>query len=129
MKCINCGKEASELHHIVPLSLGGNDINSNKVPLCSLCHTIVHGTDPDKRGTHWKELQKAGIEKAKAEGKYKGRKPKEYDTILFEQMLKEWRAGERTAVSIQRHFGITAQTFYRWEKKYPSIYVELVNID
>jgi hypothetical protein len=76
-----------------------------------------------------KQRQADGIKRAKAEGKYKGRKSKEYDTVLFEQMLKEWRAGERTAVSIQRHFGITAQTFYRWEKKYPSTYVELVNID
>lgn len=118
--CINCGNPAVELHHVVPLSLGGNDIESNKVPLCSLCHTLVHGTDPNKRGVHWKELQRAGIEKAKAEGKFTGRKPKEYDTELFNQMLIEWRAGKRTAVSIQRAFNITAQTFYRWEKKYPT---------
>jgi hypothetical protein len=129
LKCINCGKEASELHHVVPLSLGGNDIDSNKVPLCSLCHTIIHGTNPSKRGTHWKELQKAGIEKAKAEGKYKGRKPREYDKALFARMCQERHAGKRTAASIQRHFGITAQTFYRWEKECVSNYVELVNID
>ena len=116
--CINCGSTGAELHHVVPLSLGGNDIDSNKVLLCSKCHTLVHGTNPERRGTHWKELQKAGIEKAKAEGKYKGRKPKEYDTELFRQMLIERRAGKRTAASIQREFGITAQTFYRWEKKY-----------
>lgn len=129
MICINCGDSPCELHHVVPLSLGGNDIETNKVPLCSKCHTIVHGADPEKRGTYWKELQKAGIEKAKAEGKYKGRKPKEYDKELFAKMCREWRAGERTAVSIQREFNITATTFYRWEKKYPSTYVELVNID
>ena len=118
--CINCGSPAVELHHVVPLSLGGNDIESNKVPLCSLCHTLIHGTNQDKRGVHWKELQKAGIEKAKVEGKYKGRKPKEYNIELFCKMLKEWRAGKRTAVSIQRAFNITAPTFYKWEKKYPT---------
>ena len=63
------------------------------------------------------EKQAEGIAIAKAEGKYKGRKPKEYDTALFERMCREWRAGERTAVSIQRKFDITAQTFYRWVKE------------
>ena len=67
-----------------------------------------------------KQRQAEGIKKAKKEGKYKGRKPKEYDTELFRQMLTEWRAGERTAVSIQRAFNISAQTFYKWEKKYPT---------
>ena len=63
------------------------------------------------------EKQAEGIAVAKAEGKYKGRKPKEYDKALFAKMCREWRAGERTAVSIQRKFDITAQTFYRWVKE------------
>lgn len=63
------------------------------------------------------EKQAEGIAIAKAEGKYKGRKPKAIDNALFEKMCREWRAGERTAVSIQRHFEITAQTFYRWVKE------------
>lgn len=41
-KCINCGKEASELHHVIPLALGGNDIDSNKVWLCIKCHSLIH---------------------------------------------------------------------------------------
>ena len=41
-RCINCGKEASELHHVVPLALGGNDIDSNKVWLCIDCHNKIH---------------------------------------------------------------------------------------
>ena len=63
------------------------------------------------------EKQAEGIAIAKAEGKYKGRKPREYDKALFAKMCREWRAGERTAVSIQRKFDITAQTFYRWVKE------------
>lgn len=62
------------------------------------------------------EKQAEGIAIAKAEGKYKGRKPKVIDETLFKKMCQEWRAGERTAVSIQRKFDITAQTFYRWVK-------------
>lgn len=63
------------------------------------------------------EKQAEGIALAKAEGKYKGRKPKEYDKALFAKMCAEWRQGNRTAVSIQRKFDITAQTFYRWVKE------------
>lgn len=112
--CINCGAPATELHHVVPLSLGGNDIESNRVWLCSLCHSTIHGFNRQTRGIEWKRLQAEGIAIAKAEGKYKGRKPKDIDTDKFKKACKEWRAGERTAVSIQKQFSISAQTFYRW---------------
>lgn len=63
------------------------------------------------------QRQKEGIEIAKKQGKYKGRKPKEIDRKKFAAMVNEWREKKRTAVSIQRYFGITATTFYRWEKE------------
>ena len=62
------------------------------------------------------QRQAEGIAIAKANGVYKGRKPKEIDNIKFTAMCKEWRNGERTAVSIQKAFDITATTFYRWVK-------------
>lgn len=62
------------------------------------------------------QRQAEGIAIAKANGIYKGRKPKEIDIIKFTAMCKEWRNGERTAVSIQKAFDITATTFYRWVK-------------
>lgn len=63
------------------------------------------------------QRQAEGIQIAKEQGKYKGRKPKDIDITLFEKMCAEWRQGERTAVSIQRKFDISAQTFYRWVKE------------
>lgn len=63
------------------------------------------------------QRQAEGIEIAKAQGKYKGRQPKDINTKDFEKMCIEWRQGERTAVSIQRKFNISAQTFYRWVKE------------
>lgn len=60
---------------------------------------------------------KEGIEIAKEQGKYKGRKPKEINEEKFKRMCAEWRRGEITAVSIQREFKISAQTFYRWVKE------------
>lgn len=58
-----------------------------------------------------------GIAVAKEQGKYKGRKPKEIDIKEFKKMCAEWQQGKRTAVSIQKHFKISAQTFYRWVKE------------
>lgn len=63
------------------------------------------------------DRQAQGIAIAKEKGVYKGRKPKEIDNDRFIKMCAEWRHGERTAVSIQKHFGITGTTFYRWVKE------------
>ena len=41
--CINCGDiETIHYHHVIPLSIGGNDIISNIVPLCYKCHGLLH---------------------------------------------------------------------------------------
>lgn len=61
--------------------------------------------------------QAEGIAIAKANGKYKGRKPKQIDEIKFSAMVKEYRNKERTATSIIKEFNITSQTFYRWIKE------------
>jgi DNA invertase Pin-like site-specific DNA recombinase len=63
------------------------------------------------------QRQAEGIAEAKNRGAYKGRKPKEIDEDKFKRMCAEWRAGERTAVSIQKYFEITGNTFYRWVKE------------
>lgn len=64
------------------------------------------------------QRQKEGIEIAKRKGNvYKGRQPMDYDKKEFARLCAEWRNGERTAVSIQRKFDITATTFYRWVKE------------
>lgn len=42
-KCANCGSNLEiRLHHIIPLSLGGNDVPTNIVPLCDECHSLIH---------------------------------------------------------------------------------------
>ena len=57
--------------------------------------------------------QREGIEIAKREGKYKGRKRIEINENEFKRMVDEWNEGKRTASSIYKHFGISSQTFYR----------------
>lgn len=70
--CSNCDEKAEHLHHVVPASLGGSDRLTNLVPLCISCHSIVHNVS----FLHIKELQKAGIDKARERGVYKNRKRK-----------------------------------------------------
>lgn len=63
------------------------------------------------------QRQKEGIEIAKAEGKYKGRKRIDLDQKSFEKAVDDWKAGGRTATSIFKEFGISSQTFYRRVKE------------
>lgn len=65
-KCYECGScDDIHYHHIIPMSLGG----IKTIPLCSECHGKIHGMVLTK-----KHIQRIGIEKAKKEGRYKGRK-------------------------------------------------------
>ena len=44
--CVNCGKtEGVEMHHIVPLSRGGNNTLGNIVYLCKECHYKAHSAN------------------------------------------------------------------------------------
>lgn len=64
------------------------------------------------------QRQREGIEIAKAQGKYKGRKRIEVDEELFKRLYKKWKAGEITAVQFQRKLGLIPNTFYRRIKRY-----------
>ncbi len=56
--CCNCGgSENIEYHHIVPISLGGNDIESNIVPLCHRCHKTAHN---GRHITHYTNSSNSG---------------------------------------------------------------------
>ena len=59
------------------------------------------------------ERQREGIEIAKSEGKYKGRKPIDVDEQRFKAVCKKWRAGEITATAAMKELGLKPNTFYR----------------
>lgn len=63
-QCIECGKPATEEHHVIPRVLGG----TVTVPLCGGCHSLVHGGYNKRRDDHV-ELVKAGHTRARSEGK------------------------------------------------------------
>ena len=63
------------------------------------------------------ERQREGIEIAKSEGKYKGRKPVSIDESKFKAVCSRWRAGEITATGAMQEVGLKPNTFYRRVKE------------
>lgn len=68
--CQYCGAPTEHIHHLIPIVVGGDNRESNLIPLCLKCHGLIHNKH---FSNDWKEAQKIGIEKAKKEGKFKGR--------------------------------------------------------
>lgn len=63
------------------------------------------------------ERQREGIEIAKSEGKYKGRKPVDVDEKQFKEVCKRWREGKITATAAMNELGLKPNTFYRRVKE------------
>ena len=64
------------------------------------------------------QRRREGISAAKARGVYKGRVPIKVDWVRFETLYKAWKAGEVTAVAMQRELKLGARTFYRRVKDF-----------
>jgi hypothetical protein len=79
--CVICGtKDDLHVHHIVckksvlkPVS-GDYDDPTNLITLCVEHHGWIHGLKPNRFNNHH-NLIRNGVERAKKEGKYKGRAP------------------------------------------------------
>ena len=65
-----------------------------------------------------REAQRLGIERAKCEGKYKGRKPVEVDTEKFGRLYEEAERGERTHKYVMDTLGLTRTTYYKLVGEY-----------
>lgn len=63
------------------------------------------------------QRQKEGIAAAKAEGKYKGRKPIAIDEELLQTVHTQWYKNEITTAHAIKRLGLSRNTFYRrmWE--------------
>ena len=62
--------------------------------------------------------QREGIEIARKNGKYKGRKAIEVDEVLFREVYLRWKSRDCTAVEAMRELGLKPSTFYRKVKQY-----------
>lgn len=65
-----------------------------------------------------KRRQRDGIEAAKREGKYKGRKPVEVDVEKFARLRGEVERGERTNAYVMKTLGLTRTTYYKLVGEY-----------
>ena len=65
-----------------------------------------------------KQRQREGIEIAKAQGKYTGRKPIPIDWDKFGRLYGEWKSKHITGRDFMRRMGLTANTFYRRIREY-----------
>ena len=59
------------------------------------------------------ERQREGIEIAKVEGKYHGRKPIDLDIDQFKEICNKWRSNKITATKAMELAGLKRTTFYR----------------
>ena len=69
-----------------------------------------------------RQRQREGIEIAKAQGKYTGRKPIEIDWTKFGQLYEEWRAKHITGRDFMRRMGLSANTFYRRVREFEVVH-------
>lgn len=74
--CVMCGElEGIEQHHVVPVSLGGLDVDENKLSLCGICHGIHHSM---RRDANHSSLVKKALQRKKANGSRVGSIPHGY---------------------------------------------------
>lgn len=58
--CYRCGGTATEVDHVVPVSLGGSDDEANLAAICSNCHrhkTAVESNVRKMIGRRWPEAE------------------------------------------------------------------------
>lgn len=65
-----------------------------------------------------RQRQREGIEIAKVQGKYTGRKPISIDWTKFGQLYGEWKLKKITARDFMKKMDLTANTFYRRVREY-----------
>ncbi|WP_371375523.1 recombinase family protein [Sporomusa aerivorans] len=76
---------------------------------------IIFGAVAELEREYILQRQSEGIAIAKAQGKYKGRKPIVHPD--FEKVVSKWKAGSLTAVEAMRRLNMKPSTFYRKVKK------------
>ena len=64
------------------------------------------------------ERQREGIEIARKNGKYKGRKPIAVNEAKFKDVYERWKSGGCKAVDAMKELGVKPSTFYRRVREY-----------
>ena len=112
LKCCNCGSEEDlQYHHIMPIAIGGKDINSNMCCLCYDCHYKLHHNGEDKKVVNYGELIKNGQARAKEQGKSIGRKPNKVKLTLLDGTIII-----DTTTNIANKINVNLRTLQYWLK-------------
>ena len=115
--CVICGtKDDLHVHHIVckrsilkPIS-GDFDDPTNLITLCREHHGWIHGLKPNRFNNH-DNLIRNGIERAKKEGKYKGRKP---TARIKQDKIKSLHEKGMKPSQIAKELNIGVESVYRY---------------
>lgn len=101
-------------HHVFFVSLQEN-VNTESEQgqyLMNICQALL---DLDEKGR--RERQREGIERARSEGKYRGRKRIAVDEAAFSETVERWHQGEITARQAMAELKLKPNTFYRRVKE------------
>ncbi len=82
------------------------------------CMMVIFAAMAEMERGHILQRQREGIEIAKREGRYLGRKPVEMDEVLFKKRYPDWKAKKITATVFRKELGLKRTTFYRRVKAY-----------
>lgn len=117
-KCLYCNKEVGdniEFHHLIPLIFGGDNRESNIIPLCSKCHNRAHGGNKENE-ISLSTLIKQGIE---ASGKKGGRKQDKLDKMTEElrEDIKEFLTNRSIKqIDLMKKYNISRNTLKKYIK-------------
>ncbi|WP_422406942.1 MULTISPECIES: HNH endonuclease [Gammaproteobacteria] len=104
--CQNCGSDEDlHIHHIVPLSLDGNNILSNMARLCMECHNKIHGQNLD-----YKNLKEKKFKDAVKEGRVGRPTSPEKD---LDDAYQLWLTKKHTIKEILKQTGVSQGRLYR----------------
>ena len=110
--CQYCGIAATQVHHIIPIALGGDNRLNNLISLCDKHHSLIHNF----KKLNYKELQKVGIERAKKEGRYRGGHPKPKPDN-WQELYQDYLNRKYTKVALAKKLNISRPTLDRWIKE------------
>ena len=121
--CCNCGNEQDlEYHHIIPLSLGGQNKLSNLCCLCNNCHSLLHFGE-NKNISH-SEATKQGLQRAKERGtqlgRPKGTKLVTKKSLEAKELIKKLNytfEGNLNNEATYKQIGISRNTFYKYKNE------------
>lgn len=118
--CCNCHidkKDTIQFHHVIPLSIGGNDCSSNIVPLCDNCHNLIHHSTIKNGSYNHSALIKKGMQKAKEQGIIAGRRKttinnisEEFKNFYYPQIKNK----SMSIMEVSRQTKLSRKTIYKY---------------